>query len=161
MLIEIVAAIFTLILFTFLGYSFHWMFHQRWSGRFYTAHYNHHHIQYPINNFSSDSYRYSGKDSTVWLFGLCFAPIIAGMIAITVLHVVSLFLGLSILVEMAFIGWLNNSLHDNFHLTKSFWQRFWFFDKLVSRHKQHHINTNTNLGIFSFVWDKILGTFKE
>ena len=159
MFIEVVALFFTLILFTFLGYAFHRMFHRRWSGRFYVAHMNHHLKQYPVSDFYSDEYRDPGSDSTVYLFALLFSPILITMVLLTVFHIVSLFLGLSVLAEMLFIGWVNNSLHDSFHLRKTFWHRFWFFDRLVKLHFNHHLDQNTNFGIFSFVWDRLFRTF--
>lgn len=158
-MIEVVALLFTLIILTFLGYAFHMMFHQPWSGHFYKAHMNHHLKQYPATDFYSDTYRYAGRDNTVWLFGLVFAPLVITMIVLTATGAISLFLGLSILAEMGIIGWLNNSLHDSFHLRNTFWEKFSFFDRLRKLHYQHHVNMSTNYGIFSFVWDKIFGTY--
>lgn len=144
---------------TFLGYAFHWMFHQKWSKRFYRAHMNHHLKQYPVSNFYSDKYRDAGKDNTVVLFGLIFSPLVFLALILTVFGYINLFLGIAILLEMAVIGFLNNSLHDSFHLKKTFWHRFSFFDKLVKLHYNHHIKMKTNFGIFSFVWDRLFGTF--
>jgi len=154
------AIILTLFTLTLLGYGFHWMFHQPWSGHFYKAHMNHHLKQYPPTDFYSDTYRYAGKDNTVVLFGLVFAPIVITMIVLTATGGVSLFLGLSVLAEMGIIGALNNSLHDCFHLRNSFWQKFSFFERLRKLHFQHHVDMSTNYGIFSFIWDQIFGTYR-
>ena len=161
MFIEVLALFLTLILFTFLGYAFHMMFHRPWSGRFYKAHMNHHLRQYPVSDFYSEKYRDPGTDSTVWLFALVFSPILITMVVLTALHVVSLFLGITVLLEMIFIGWLNNSLHDAFHIKKTFWHRFPFFDRLIKLHFEHHVDMGTNYGIFSFIWDKIFGTYRD
>lgn len=158
-MITFIAIFFTLFVLTFLGYGFHWMFHQPWSGRFFKAHMNHHTKQYPPSDFYSDEYRDPGKDNTVWLFALVFSPIVLTMIALTVTGTVSLFMGLAILAEMGIIGWLNNSLHDSFHLRNSFWDKFPFFEKLRKLHFEHHVDMSKNFGIFSFIWDKIFGTY--
>lgn len=161
MLIEVAALFFTLVLLTFLGYVFHWVFHQRWSGKFFRAHMHHHLRLYPPTDFYSDKYREAGKNNTFWLFAAVFAPLILAVVILTATHIFSLFLGISMLVEMAIIGFLNDSLHDAFHLHKTFWQRFWFFERLKKLHYNHHIKMNSNLGIFSFSWDKIFGTFYD
>jgi len=155
------AIIFTFALLTLLGYAFHAMFHKPWSGQFFKAHMNHHLKQYPPTDFYSDTYRYAGKDNTVVLFGLVFSPLVVTMIVLTATGAVSLFLGLSVLAEMGIIGWLNNSLHDSFHLRNTFWERFAFFERLKKLHFQHHVNMQSNYGIFSFVWDKIFRTYND
>lgn len=146
---------------TFLGYVFHLIFHKPWSGKFFKSHMNHHLKQYPSTDFYSSKYRDAGKDNTVWLFAAVFAPIILTIIILIMINVIPLFMGLMSLAEMFFIGWLNNSMHDGFHVENSVWHKFWFFKKLEKLHYQHHVDMNTNYGIFSFVWDKILGTFQN
>lgn len=159
MILEVVILGLTLVFFTFLGYVFHLMFHKPWSGRFYKAHMNHHLKQYPASDYYSDEYRDPGQDNTVWLFTLVFSPFVITVLLLTVFRIISMTIGIPVLLEMALIGWVNNDLHDSFHLRKSFWQRFWFFDRLVKLHYNHHVNMGTNYGIFSFIWDKIFGTF--
>jgi sterol desaturase/sphingolipid hydroxylase (fatty acid hydroxylase superfamily) len=56
---------------------------------------------------------------------------------------------------------LHNNMHDSFHIRKTFWHKFPFFQKLIKSHYQHHINMGTNYGIFSFFWDKLFKTYKE
>lgn len=160
-MIEVVILFITLIAMTFLGYAFHLMFHKPWSRRFYQAHMNHHLKQYPPSNFISDNYRDAGNDNTVWLFTIVFSPFVLTVLILTLTHVLSIFLGVSVLIEMILIGLLNNSMHDSFHLKKTFWHRFWFFDSLIKLHYYHHIDMSTNYGIFSFIWDKIFGTYKD
>jgi sterol desaturase/sphingolipid hydroxylase (fatty acid hydroxylase superfamily) len=159
MFINVLVLLLVFILMTFLGYAFHWMFHQKWSGPFWKAHMVHHLFRYPPSSFLSAKYRDAGKDNTTWLFALVFAPLIIAVIVLTVFHIISLFIGISILIEMSLIGALNNSLHDSFHLTNSFWHRFWFFDRLVKLHLNHHIRMGSNFGIFSFSWDRIFRTY--
>jgi sterol desaturase/sphingolipid hydroxylase (fatty acid hydroxylase superfamily) len=83
------------------------------------------------------------------------------MVVLTFTHVVGLFLGLAIIFEMLFVAWLNNSLHDSFHIKNTFWEKYYFFQKLRKLHINHHIRMNTNFGIFSFVWDRLLNTYND
>lgn len=161
MILEVVIFFITLIVMTFLGYAFHMMFHKPWSGRFYQAHMNHHLKQYPPSNFTSEGYRDSGKDNTVYLFILVFSPFVLTVLGLALAHVISIFLGVSVIIEMIAIGWLNNSIHDSSHLKNTFWHKFKFFDRLIRLHYYHHVNMGTNYGIFSFTWDKIFGTYKD
>lgn len=151
----------TFILFTFLGYVFHWMFHQKWSGFFYKAHDNHHNIQYPISDLISEKYREAGKDNSTFLFAIAFAPIIIVAVLLIVFGVIGKLLGAFLFVEMSIIGATNIWLHDGFHIHKSVWHKWPGFLKLRKLHFLHHKNTLTNFGIFSFTFDKLFGTYKE
>lgn len=161
MIIHLLILIAFFIVFTFLGYAFHRIFHQPWSGRFYKSHMNHHLKQYPLNDFYSDKYRNSGKDNSVWLFAIAFSPLVAILVWSVVSGHVGILFGAMIAIEMAIVGWLNDSMHDSFHIRKTFWHKFPFFQRLIDLHYQHHVDMGTNYGIFSFYWDKVFKTFKE
>jgi sterol desaturase/sphingolipid hydroxylase (fatty acid hydroxylase superfamily) len=161
MLLYLAVIIFGLMSMTFLGYFFHWIFHQKWSGRLNIAHKTHHNILYPPKDFVSDVYRNPKKDNTVYLFGLVFAPFILTAFFLTVFRIIPLGIGLIILGEMAIVGTVNNFLHDAFHLKNSFWHKFWFFPRLKRLHYNHHVRQNTNFGIFSFVWDRVFHTYNN
>lgn len=150
------------ILFMFLGYVFHRFFHFRMNGfigGFYRAHMRHHIAEYPPSNFYSDEYRYPGKDNTTYLFAIVFAPIVLFFLGLILFKCIPIWVGAGIFLEMFIIGWLNNSLHDSFHLRKTFCHRFSWFDKLIKLHYNHHLNMDTNFGIFSFMFDRLFGTF--
>lgn len=149
------------ILFTFLGYVFHWMFHQEWSGIFYRKHKNHHEKQYPETDLISDVYREAGADNTTFLFLGVFSPIIIGTILLMVFGVVGKIFGGVILFEMVVIGLINAYLHDSFHLNKSIWHKWPAFDRLRKLHFIHHHNQSKNFGIFSFVWDRMFKSYSE
>ena len=151
----------TFIFLTFLGWLIHWSFHQSWSGVFYRKHYSHHFRQYPPMDLISDQYRSSGKDNSVWLFAICFSPIIGTALLLTIFGILPLLLGIMILIEMGVIAFLNDNLHDAFHLRKSFWMRFSYFERLRELHYLHHHNTQKNFGIFNFWFDRIFGTYNK
>ena len=147
--------------FAFLGYGAHWFLHQEFSGPFYRIHFSHHYKQYPPNDMFSIKYRSSGKDNSIVLFGILFSPVVLGMLAMTIFHVVPMVLGILLLIEMGIVSVLNATIHDDMHLFESFWGRFWFFSELVYKHNIHHLDTSKNLGIFYFGWDRVFGSFKK
>lgn len=151
----------TLFFFTFLGYVIHWSFHQKWSGKFYKSHLNHHTKQYPASNFYSDVYRDAGKDNSVYLFMIVFSPLIITMLLLTITNTIPYLLGSIILAEMAVVGFLNNEMHDSFHIKGTMWEKLPFFKRLTDLHYIHHVDMSRNFGIFSFVWDKVFGTYEE
>lgn len=159
-IVAVLVSVLTFFLLSFLGYISHWCFHQRWSGRFYTAHMSHHKVLYPPTDFYSDKYRDAGKDNTSVLFFLIFLPLILAAIAITAFGIVPWFIGAIILIEMAIFGTANNVLHDSFHIRKTFWHRFPFFHRLIGLHIEHHRNMKRNFGILFFWPDKLFSTFK-
>lgn len=160
MMLYLAVFLFVLALGTFLGYIFHRMFHQPWSGRFYEAHMTHHLKLYPPTDYYSDTYRKPGRDNTVWLFAAVFSPLGVLVIGLMFWHVISILMGIGIIAEMSLIGFVNNSMHDGFHLNRSFWDRFGFYARLRKLHFEHHVDMGKNYGIFSFVWDKLFGTYK-
>jgi sterol desaturase/sphingolipid hydroxylase (fatty acid hydroxylase superfamily) len=162
MLLYPLVFIFTFMFLTFLGYIIHRAFHQEWSGTFYRRHYDHHFLQYPKTDLLSDTYRYPNKgNSSVWLFAICFAPLVLTALFLTIFGVIPLGIGIMIFIEMAIIGVANDHLHDSFHIRKTFWARFKYFKELRRLHFLHHMDTQSNFGIFSFTWDRLLGTYKN
>ena len=159
MIYYVLMFIFISFLGTFLGYVFHTMFHKPWSGRFYKAHMTHHEKLYPVNDFLSDEYRDPGKDNTVWLFLLMFSPLAPILFALVFYSIIPLPMGIMALIEMILIGWVNNNMHNGFHLRKSRWDKFKFYARLRKLHYQHHIDMNSNFGIYSYMWDRIFGSF--
>lgn len=149
------------IVLSFLGYLFHYVLHQRWSGPFYRAHMNHHLKKYPHTDFFSETYRDAGKDNTVFLFTIAFSPLIVLATLLTITETISIMHGVFILSQMAILGWLNNSIHDACHLKISMWDKFPFFERIRTIHFIHHYDMAKNFGIFSFEWDFVFRTFKR
>lgn len=157
LLIILGSAVFT----TFIGYWAHKAFHQEWSGMFYKAHMNHHTIQYPPEDFTSDTYRSAGKDNTLWYFVLAFLPIMAMVVASHFFLGVSVWTCACILASMIGTGLLHDYMHDAFHLNKTVWKYLPGFERLRELHKIHHIDQSKNFGIFNFSLDKLFKTYKD
>ncbi len=146
---------------TFLGYWTHRLFHKPISGPFYRAHINHHAVQYPPEDFTSDIYRSAGKDNSLWYFALAFSPLMIIIALSYFLLGTSLWTCVCILGSMIGTGLVHDYMHDGFHLNKSYWHYLPGFSRLIELHKVHHVDMSKNYGIFSFVFDKMFKTYQD
>lgn len=147
------------------GYVVHWALHQTWAGQFNQAHMTHHLTLYPPEDFSSNTYRNAGKDSSPKFFAIAALPLIVIPIILGFLGVLPIYLVLTILVVEGLVGLLSDRLHDYFHITNHWLTRIpgvrFIFAEWVRLHRQHHVDMGTNYGIFSFHWDRLFKTFKK
>lgn len=160
-LLYIIVGILNLIFMAALGYFSHRFFHNVRSKRFYQAHRTHHFSVYPKHDLISKTYRSAGKDNTFYLFAAIFAPIVIAAIILTLTSVIPFWMGIMILFEMLIISIVNEFLHNAFHLEKSLWHHFPNFKKLRTLHFIHHSFTRKNFGIYSYIFDKIFGTYRD
>ncbi len=139
------------------GYLVHRLAHWPGGGTIYRVHRVHHERLYPSSDFLSDAYRNPPrKDSSV----LGFLPYHLLLCALGFLFLRP---GVALLAAVlaSLIAWANSYVHDGLHV-RSFWlERFRWFHHLRALHLQHHRDTSTNLGIFTWTWDFLLGTFRE
>ena len=161
MLLAVSLFIFTFLLTCFFGYAFHRFLHTPRAGRWHRSHLAHHQTYYPADDFSSDKYRDAGKDSSTTIFVLAGAPLLLLPIVFWLCGVCGIWLALALIVETLLIGGLNGFLHDSFHITNHWIGRFggMGYRKLVALHMDHHINMQTNFGIFWFAFDHLFGTY--
>lgn len=144
---------------TFFGHWSHYMLHQPWSGKLYKAHMTHHFKLYPPEDYVSDVYRDPGKDNTVYIFLALSSPLFLIPIGLYLLGWISLGIFILAIIEMLFIGYLHDRIHDAFHIRKNIWRYLPWFRKWDELHYTHHINVQSNFGIFTFHWDKLFGTY--
>lgn len=163
-------AIFLTILITFLisslfGYVVHKSLHQEWTGSVHQAHMTHHLRLYPPDDYVSDVYRDAGKDSTPKFFAIAAVPLVSAPIILWLVGALSLSLMVVALIVEVIMAFLHNYLHDAFHIRNHWLYRIpgigsWF-QHLVDLHWMHHIDMNTNYGIFYFIFDRLFRTFQE
>lgn len=149
---------------SFAGYWLHRGLHSRHFGEFHTSHMAHHQKLYPANNFESIFYRNAGDDSTVWFYLWATMPLILTPLYLSSIGIIGWSVGLLFIGTEVIIGLLNNYLHDSYHLTNHWLgrSRVWkWFLKMRTLHREHHIDMNSNFGIFSFGWDKIFKTYSK
>ena len=150
----------TFVLVVVFGYFAHRSLHQPWTGKFNQAHMTHHNLLYPNGDFFAETYRDPGKDNTVVIFGLFSIPVLLLPIILQLSGTISLSLMSFVLIEMLGLGFLHNYLHDAFHITNHWLTRFSLYRKWVALHIRHHRDQQKNFGIFTFMMDRLMGTFK-
>jgi hypothetical protein len=165
MLAVLITAIITFFIASLFGYVVHRSLHQGWMGRFHQAHMTHHLKLYPPEDYTSDTYRHAGKDNTVWIFAVAAVPLVGGVILLGAYNVLSLSLTITALIVMVAMSFLHSYLHDAFHIKNHWLHRIPFIGMLFSRwthiHWLHHVDMNTNYGIFLFHWDHVFRTYWE
>ena len=149
----------TFVFTTLFGYVVHRSLHQSWTGSLNRSHMIHHQKLYPPSDFYSEKYRDPGGDNTSRIFALAAIPVVALPIVLWLCGILSLGLAILVVAEMLLIGWLHDYLHDAFHITNHPLTKFKWFNRLIDLHYLHHIHMSSNIGIFSFWWDRLLGTF--
>jgi sterol desaturase/sphingolipid hydroxylase (fatty acid hydroxylase superfamily) len=158
----IVIVLLTLVLASFLGHLVHWSLHRPWAGPAYRGHMEHHDSMYPPDDLLSSTYR---RVSTP----------VSGTV-ITFFAVLAIFLGAfcGLMMELSAPWWTivgpailvgllafaHDVVHDSFHVKGHSFERFAWFMRMREHHFQHHRDMGSNFGILSFVWDRLLGTFK-
>lgn len=146
---------------TLFGYVSHWSLHQSWTGRFNNAHMTHHLTLYPPSDYISDKYRGAGKDNTFFTFALISLPLLGLPFLLFFLGAFSLPLTIIVLAEMLLIGYLHDYIHTAFHVSNHWLNKFKMVKELGQIHFVHHVDMSKNLGIYSFFWDKIFGTYQD
>ncbi len=138
-----------------VGYGVHRIAHSPRGGALHRAHRVHHEQLYPPEDFLSDSYRAPpASDSSV----VGFLPYVVALVGIGWL-VLPARLAAVLTLETALVGWLNDQVHVALHLRGHWMERLPWFARLRALHWQHHRDTRTNFGIFSWAWDHVIGTF--
>lgn len=162
MLSVLLTMVVTYLLTSLLGYIVHWAIHQRWAGFINRAHMTHHLRTYPPGDLVSDRYRSAGSQSAVYTFLIAFSPLILAPIVLRLAGAFTTGQALAAGVAMATVGLLNDIIHDSFHV----WDHWlgWVvpgYATMRRRHFIHHNDMKVNFGIYDFVWDRILGSFKR
>lgn len=153
----------TYIIVSLFGYVVHWALHQTWAGQVNNAHMTHHLKLYPPEDYTSDTYRHAGKDSTPKFFAIAAIPLILCPIILGLLGILSWTLAITTLVVEGIMGFLHNYIHDAFHINNHWMTRTPLlkdiFHKWNELHYLHHVDMSTNYGIFVFHWDRVFGSF--
>jgi hypothetical protein len=163
MLAILLTAIITFFISSLFGYVVHYGLHQKWTGRFNNAHMTHHLRLYPPSDYVSDKYRKAGKDNTLFVFGAAAIPLVALPIVLGISHLLPLALVITSLIVMVMMSFLHSYLHDAFHIRNHWLLSSPVIGKVFARwvhiHWLHHVDMNTNYGIFLFHWDHVFKTY--
>lgn len=157
MLFEILAILMgTYLVGNFVGYGIHWLLHQPYMGMMFRAHSHHHWVIYPPENYLSTVYREPPTGAEQAKFYL--TPILLIAAGFLFWH---WYYAVLIAAEGAAVLKLNAVVHDNLHIRGHRWEKYRWFWKLRTLHYHHHIEVLTNLGIFSFLPDRVLRTYEK
>jgi len=160
----LITLILVYILVSLFAYLAHKALHQKWTGKYNKSHMAHHIALYPASDYLSEVYRDAGKDDAIWFFAVISIPILTLPIILGILGM-PLYLVIISIVEMLFLAYLNNFIHNAYHIKNHFLNKIYFvnriFLKLQQMHFVHHKYMQKNLGIFDFTWDYVLKTYKK
>lgn len=156
----LITILITIIASTLFGHIVHWSLHQRWMGRFNSAHMTHHIKLYPPEDYTSDVYRSAGKNSTTRFFAVAAIPLILIPVVLAITGIVSMSIAGIILVVEAVMGFLHNYIHDAFHVNNHWLNKVPGFSRWNKIHYIHHVDMTKNYGIFTFFWDRLFGTYQ-
>ena len=152
--------IFTFVYGTLAGYVVHWLLHTPMFERLAKAH-NTHHELYTPDDFVSETYRDAKNNDSVFVF----VPIITTAIALACIPLWFLFstwwIYPIIIALGASVGWLNDHMHEAFHIINHPYNKYNYFLKLKHLHLMHHMHPKKNHGIIWFGPDKLFRTFAD
>jgi sterol desaturase/sphingolipid hydroxylase (fatty acid hydroxylase superfamily) len=150
----VIVSVITYLLGNVAGYVIHRLLHNRLMGKAFRDHCHHHFSIYPASDYLSDVYREAPLGAGQ---GKYYVPVFL------LLCTPFLFWGwpyfLLSFVEVLAVLKINAVVHDSLHIKGHSMERFRFFIWLREVHFQHHVDVHTNYGIFSFMADKIFGTY--
>lgn len=152
MIIAVVLTILiTYIIVSLFGYFSHKALHKPFMGRFYKSHMVHHLEKYPHKDFVSEIYRFAGKDDAFWIFAIISLPILFIPIVLMAFGL-PLYLAIISIIEMLQVAFLNDYIHNSYHIKNHYLSRAPFIRHLYFRlqyiHYLHHRNMQRNFGMF-------------
>lgn len=142
-----------------VGYWIHRLLHEPWSGLFHRGHMEHHLELYPPERLTSETY-----EVKKWYHSgpVLFTP--GALLLLGAGGALTWLLGLSLWGYIAFgvglvgFGFLNDYVHDAFHLRAHWLHRFRVFRRLRRSHFLHHFDMTKNYGIVALQWDSVFKT---
>lgn len=159
MVVAVLVTIVSLVLSNFLGYWIHRALHQKWAGPFHRAHMQHHLELYPTGKLTSPTYRKAHwYNRGPFLFTPPFIVLVS--IAAGIAHLLDAPMWTVVEIAAIFVafGFVNDWVHDTFHLQKHPLQRIRYYRRIRIAHFIHHADMSKNFGIVSYEWDRVFGT---
>lgn len=113
-----------------------------------------HHAKYRLERLQTDQY----IDSETYVMFYYLIPAVA--IGILVFEIGGLVVLAGYAVGVALAFWLHLYLHEHYHLTESWLDRYRWFRRKRALHFEHHRNVRSNYAIVEFWIDRVLGTWQ-
>ncbi len=147
---------------SFVGYCVHRLMHKEWAGPFHRGHMEHHLELYPTTRLTSEKYEISKwYNSGPVLFTPAAILVVGGAGLLCWVLGVSLWDFGTFAAGLVGFGFLNDYVHDSFHLREHWLQKLPFYRKLRRLHFKHHFDMTKNFGIVSLQWDDVFKTKSE
>ena len=141
---------------TLVQYVFHRIFgHENRIRKLFRVHLAGHHGLYPKSSLIREKFNRPKERVGVYFL----VPMVPVFIAIYFLAPLSLFLGHTLGVALAF--WVHFYLHKQYHLSNSWLNGRPWFERKRQLHFVHHANMKTNYAIIEFTWDRIFRTLRN
>jgi sterol desaturase/sphingolipid hydroxylase (fatty acid hydroxylase superfamily) len=140
---------------SFVQTLFHRLFgHTHRIKRIFQLHVKGHHAQYS-GDMLSDRWIATERHIT-WYYAIPFTPMVVGAFLLLsidafIVHVAALAFAISLHVY----------LHRQYHLRRSWLNRFSWFRRKQRLHLIHHLRPQRNYAIVEYTWDRLLGTFTD
>ena len=149
---DIITVGFTFIFSAFFENALHKASHYKQSGALYRWH-KVHHKDYPAKRLESDTY----IDSTGWMNNMYafYILLTQGIIYCISSNRVFIIFYIQSTSYAIFLEYM----HEQFHLTNSWWSKYEWFQYLKQNHLRHHIKHNKNYSFFTTKIDKLNNTY--
>lgn len=134
-------------------YGSHRLMHCRWTGSLWRSHHLHHQLYNPRHP-ASDEFRPAGWRS------FRFQALIFVLVAAAVFLVVPLWIALPLLIEFSVLAWVTNTMHNATHTVDHPMERFGWYRRMKKEHWIHHANVKTNLGVLTFLYDRLARSYR-
>lgn len=140
------------------GYVVHKALHHPLLGKIHETHDIHHKQMYPPEDYLvPGEYREVPNEAQPFKYYAAAAiPLIAAAF-----FFLPLTMATALTAELILVAWVNDWLHQKFHIEGFWMERYTWFNELRDLHWHHHVDVRENLGIFFWLPDKILGTYSE
>jgi sterol desaturase/sphingolipid hydroxylase (fatty acid hydroxylase superfamily) len=128
--------------------------HNRRAGFMFREHIRNHHANY------SEIYttpRYVEEKTSLTL---CYLIPMAGC-AVLAFLLLPFSLAIAVMATLLASLILHAHLHVQYHLDRSWWQRFAWFRRRQFLHRIHHERPDKNFGVMDSMWDHFLGTYSD
>lgn len=158
----VAALILSVIVASFVGYFVHRAIHKPWTGPLYRGHMEHHLTIYPKERLTSEKYelkKWYHSGPVLFTPGAVAVILIIGLVCWTFNIPLMSFAAFS--GGLVAFGFLNDYVHDSYHLRRHWLQKFSFYRVLRRWHFQHHVNMTKNFGIVDMTWDRVFKTKAE
>ena len=125
-------------------------------GKMTVSHTIHHEKLYPPDDYLSEEYR----NVSLWNRPYWYYAPPAILTSVLCFMLLPWYVAAVLTVELVLVAWLNDYMHCAIHIKGHRLERYDWFLKMRDLHFGHHLDEKVNIGIFSSLMDRMLGTLE-